>query len=302
MESLKTNPAEKRFGPILFVRGQNQGRYPNCHSLYLEAGTRVIIDPASDRERLAALRDGPGVDAAWLTHYHEDHFMHLDLFRDQELWMSAEDAPVLESLEALFEYYGLTGERERTYWTPVMKEMFNFLPRRTDRFLAEGEKLNLGGLMVEVLATPGHTRGHLSFYFPEEGVLFLGDYDLTPFGPWYGDVGSSLEETIVSVNRLRRRPARVWLSSHEQGLFEFEPGDLWDRYLSVIGEREARLLEFLREPRTMGQIVEARLVYGRKREPPEYFDFAEKAIMGKHLERLIGRGEVVRAGDLYRPA
>ena len=45
---------ERRFGPITFLPGPNRGKYPFCHSLYVEAERRVVIDPASDRTRLAS--------------------------------------------------------------------------------------------------------------------------------------------------------------------------------------------------------------------------------------------------------
>ncbi len=43
--------------------------------------------------------------------------------------------------------------------------------------------------------------------YPDNDILFLGDYDLTPFGPWYGDVESSIEQTISSINMLQQIPA-----------------------------------------------------------------------------------------------
>lgn len=63
--------------------------------------------------------------------------------------------------------------------------------------------LDLGSLKVKLVATPGHTPGHLSFFFPDEESLFLGDYDLTTFGPWYGDVYSGIEQTITSIRKLK---------------------------------------------------------------------------------------------------
>ena len=46
-----------------------------------------------------------------------------------------------------------------------------------DRFesLADGQVLELAGMRMEVLHTPGHTPGHCCFHLPAEGVLFSGD-------------------------------------------------------------------------------------------------------------------------------
>jgi glyoxylase-like metal-dependent hydrolase (beta-lactamase superfamily II) len=290
----------KTWGPVQFIAGPNSGKYPYCHSLYIQGERKVIIDPASDREQLQALLEGPGVDLVWLSHVHEDHFMHLDLFDDQELWVGAPDAPALGDLEVFLDFYGVLGESERGFWKEIMVKQFNYRPRTVTKTFVDGEVIDLGGVTVEVMATPGHTQGHFSFYFREPELLFLGDYDLTRFGPWYGDRFSDLDLTIASVNRLRQCPARVWVAAHEQGVFETEPGPLWDQYLGAIDEREAKLLALLEQPRTMEEIIEARILYKKKREPKEFYDFGERGHMIKHLERLMNQGRVALDGETYR--
>ena len=220
--------AELRWGPVVFIQGERNGKYPYCHSVYLETDKKVVIDPASDRERLKVLRDGPGVDVVWLTHAHEDHFMHMDLFQDQEVWVGEADAPPLRDLETFIDYYGMTDPAEREFWKKAMIDEFNYQPRSEIGVFKGTETVDLGGLTVEIIPTPGHTAGHLAFYFQEPQVLFMGDYDLTRFGPWYGDVGSDVDQTVESIRRLREVPAKVWLACHEQGVFTEPPGELWD--------------------------------------------------------------------------
>jgi glyoxylase-like metal-dependent hydrolase (beta-lactamase superfamily II) len=47
--------------------------------------------------------------------------------------------------------------------------------------LVDGERIDLGGMTLETIHTPGHTPGHLSFLVPEHGLLFSADVDLAPF-------------------------------------------------------------------------------------------------------------------------
>lgn len=289
---------EHHFGPVWFIPGEKGGKYPFCHSVYLE-GAGVLIDPSSSRERLLQLREDPGVNEVWLTHWHEDHLMHLDLFDDLPLSIAAEDAPPLADLDQFMDAYGMDGQEERGYWKKVLKEQFHFRPRKPARLLRDGETIALDGLTVEVVATPGHTPGHMSFLFREAGVLLLGDYDLTPFGPWYGDVGSSIEGTMASVGLLRNIPAMVRLASHERGVFAEEPGACWDNYIQVIHERENKLLARLQEPGTLEDIVSAWIVYGKPREPKAFYEFGERAIMGKHLEKLMREGRVTLEENQY---
>jgi len=289
---------ERRFGPVRFIPGENNGKYPFCHSLFVE-GAGVLIDPASDRKRLIRLREESGVKAVWLTHWHEDHFMHLDLFDDLPLYIAEQDAPMLSDIELFLNGYGIEEEDHRQYWREIVIDQFHFKPRDPAGFLRDGQLIKLEGVTVEVIHTPGHTPGHLAFYFQEPGVLFLGDYDLTKFGPWYGDRESSIPETVASVRRLRQTPASVWLTCHEAGIFEANPGETWDRYLNVIYEREARLLDFLIEPRTLKEIVNAWIVYRKPREPKEFYAFGEQAIMTKHLESLMTRSLIIKNEGRY---
>jgi len=290
---------ERHFGPVRFIPGVGHGRYPACHSVYIE-GAGVLIDPASDRDRLQRLRDEEGVSAVWLSHWHEDHIAHLDLFEDKPLLMAAADAPPLADLETFLDWYDMDHDQYREAWRGIMLKNFHYRPRRPTGFLEAGQVLDVGGVTVEIMAAPGHTPGSLSFLFREPRVLFLVDYDLTSFGPWYGDRYSSIDTTIETVHRLRRVPALVWLTGHETGVFEQDPGELWDQYLAVIDTRQTRLEEFLAEPRTMDQIVQAWIVYGRPREPKDFYWFAEKAIIGKHLQRLDERGRLELDGERYR--
>ena len=294
----RTIVEERHFGAVWFIPGENKGKYPFCHSVYID-GAGILIDPASDRKRLEEIRDRYGVKAVWLSHWHEDHFTHLDLFEDVPLWISHADAPPLSDLEVLLDWYGLHDCEQREYWRQVIIHQFRFRPRRPYGFLRNGDTIRLDTLTVDVIASPGHTPGHTAFFFREPAALFLGDYDLTRFGPWYGDTYSSIEETISSIERLKKIPAHVWLTGHETGIFEQPPKELWNQYEQVIYEREGRLLKALDSPKSLDDIVNLYLVYGRSREPRAFFEFGERALMKKHLEFLARRGMVQFKNGCY---
>jgi glyoxylase-like metal-dependent hydrolase (beta-lactamase superfamily II) len=289
---------EQNFGPVRFIPAPGKGRYPYCHSVYIEEAG-VLIDPGSDRERLQELKDRGAVRQIWLTHWHEDHSTHLDLFPDVPLWIGEHDAPPLSDLELMLDWYGMSVPAECDFFRASLLEQFHFRPRTADRLLKDGEVIDLGCVTVEVINAPGHTPGHLALYFREPQLLLLGDVDLTPFGPWYGDRDSSIEQTIATVEKLRNIPAKVWLASHETGIFTENPGALWDDYLQVIQRRENQLREFLKSGHTLEEIVNAWIVYGKEREPRDFFAFGERANIQKHLDRLVNSGEVVVTGGVF---
>ena len=192
-------------------------------------------------------------------------------------------------------------ESERQLWRKFMTDSFNYRPRKVHRTFNGRETIDLGGVIMETIPTPGHTIGHTSFFFPEQGVLFLGDYDLTAFGPYYGDKGATIETVIESVNLLRKVPATVWVASHEQGLYLSDPGDAWDRFLGVIDERDAKLLDLLSEPRTMADIIQARIIYKKNASPRNSSTTASAPLCPKHPGPVhFSRHGPLRTEDTYR--
>lgn len=290
---------EIRFGPVRFIPGENRGRYPFCHSVYIE-GAGILIDPASNRKSLAHLRATEPVNMVWLSHWHEDHCTYLDLFDEKDLLISRQDAPPLSDISVLLDWYGIENDKERGYWMTVLKEFFCFKPRTPSGFLEHGEVREFDTSTVEIIPAPGHTPGHLAFFFREQGVIFMGDYDLTSFGPWYGDRDSSIAETISSIRRLKHIPARIWLTGHDTGVFENPPNELWDQYEGVIYKREQKLLDALKTPRTMEDLLSLWIMYGRPREPKAFFEFGERALVKKHLEYLVQKAEVIVEDNYYR--
>ncbi|MDQ5985281.1 MAG: Hydroxyacylglutathione hydrolase [Syntrophus sp. SKADARSKE-3] len=289
--------SENHLGPVWFLPGDNRGRYPFCHSLFLpESG--ILIDPGSNRERLKQLKHEGSVKAVWLSHWHEDHFKDLDLFDHLPLFISQADALPLSGIEHLLAGYDI--ETEFPYWQKVMIEQFHFRPRTPAGCLEGGQTICLDGLTIDLIPAPGHTPGHLAFYFREPEILFLADYDLTPFGPWYGDHSSSIDDTISSLRRLKGLPAKIWITSHERGIFDALPLEKWQAYEGVIYERENRLLSALAEPLTLNEICNQWIVYGKPREPLEFFESCERALMKKHLERLMKQEKISLDNGRYR--
>ena len=291
---------EVRFGRLLFLPGPNRGKYPHCHSLLIDDEVQAIVDPASDEERLKQLAGEKKITVVIHSHWHEDHFWYTDLFAGAKLWVPDADLTPYLGLDHLLHWYGFDDPGHAEEWRQLMIYQFRYRPRHPDRTYGDGEVFRFGATRTEVVHTPGHTPGHSCLFFPEEELLFLGDLDLSRFGPWYGDTYSDLDATVASVAKVRKIKARYYVTSHEQGLFVAPIDDLFDRYLAVVEEREQKLREFLREPRTKEEIIAARIVYGRPREPKNFYDFGEWALMKKHLERMAKRGEAKEEAGKWR--
>jgi len=72
-------------------------------------------------------------------------------------------------------------------------------------------------------------------------------------------------------------------------------------HLSCGGPHNSKITDKDLTPyaRTMGEIVEACIIYGRPREPKAFFELGEQGLMKKHLDRLMRLGKVFKEGDRY---
>jgi glyoxylase-like metal-dependent hydrolase (beta-lactamase superfamily II) len=285
-----------RHGRIGLIKG---GKYPHCHTLVVDDEKRAIMDASSDRERLLAFHAERELDILVTSHAHEDHTLYNSLFDRAPLWVHELDALPFSDIRSLTGQYGLS-EEEALLWEDFLVRECNYVPRVPDRLLRDDDILVFGHTHAQVIHTPGHTPGHCCFLFPDEGVLFLADYDLVKAGPYYGDMHSDLGDTISSLQRLAAIPAEVYLTAHGTGVFEASP-DLITDYLGIIFQREARLLDLLADgPKTLDEITAACIIYGRPKALGAWdLSLSERIMMRKHLQRLMERGGVSERDGRY---
>ena len=297
---------DRQIGPVTVLFGYERGKYPYGNSMLIQ-GNRLtaIVDPClgvvARRDRL------PDVDLVIHSHTHEDHIAGTHLFRDRPWYAHRADALGLESLDGLMTMYGLPSAADEAFRQQVETDFFYPHGGEVQPF-DEGHLFDLGGVTVRVIHTPGHTRGHCCMQIDWEGnetgsFVYLGDIELTGFGPYYGDAWSDLGDFETSIERLRGIDAHWWLTFHHKGLIEGRDRflDMLDRFAAMIDDRENRLLEFLQIPRSLEEIVAHRFVY-RPGQTGVFIDSVERRSMGMHLDRLLEARRVRQLGDRYQIA
>jgi hydroxyacylglutathione hydrolase len=279
---------------VIALTGTDKGRYPHGTSL-LVSGTEetVLIDPSlsvSQRGGVPAER----VDRMLVSHAHEDHMAGCHHFPDAALLSHTEDVDALRSLRSFLDVYGMDSNVEET-WAEQLVRDFNYVARDDASGFVDGQTFDVGGgLRIEVIHLPGHSRGHSAFLVEPEGVLYVADIDLTAFGPYYGDHWSDLEDFERSLERVQEIEARWYVTFHHKGIVEGQQEfrKQVQTFRSVIDTREARLVEFLREPHTLDEIVAHRFIY-RPGDVVLWADTVERRSMSMHLDRLIRTGAVM---------
>ena len=276
-------------GPLKLIHG---GKYPHCHTLFVDGAQSTLIDAASKKEVLNAIHRKNPIRILINSHGHEDHFIYNHLFPDAQLWVHEADAHTFINIDALIDGYDPTPS-ERKRWQKFITEKCHYEAREPNRLLQDGDELILGDTCCRVIHTPGHTPGHCAFHFLEERVLYTSDLDLVRAGPYYGDVHSSIEQTLDSLERLAAIDVDVYLTSHGRGVYEGNP-DLMRRYADVIYQREEKLLDFLADgPKTLEEITSHGIIYGPPRVVSGWdLSVSERAMMNKHLAWLERKGKV----------
>jgi hydroxyacylglutathione hydrolase len=285
-------------GPIKFIRG---GRYPFCHSVLIDDRVRGVIDASSSETELQDFLSRGKVDSLITSHGHEDHLIFNGLFEQSRFCLHPLDEPQFADVDNLISSFGVTDDAQREAWRVFLQTECRYIPRRPDLFLRDGMVLEFGDVRIEVIHTPGHTRGHCAFHFIQEKILFTADLDLVKAGPFYGDPTSDIEDTIHSLERLKTYRVETYLTSHGKGIYDGDPAQI-DRYLGMIEVREERLIESLRRgSKTLEQIVQEGIIYGKKSVSAGPWDLShsERMMMIKHLARLMERSSVQRDGEVY---
>src|SRR5919201_455804 len=137
----------------------------NCFVLRRDgAKEALIVDPGDEAPRILHAVDELGlkVEGILVTHCHFDHVGAV--------------APVAEATGAPV----YVSEIEK----PVLADIMSYVPfagfgpyesYEADHTLKGGEQLSLAGFEIDVLFTPGHSPGHLTFSVPAEHAIFSGD-------------------------------------------------------------------------------------------------------------------------------
>jgi glyoxylase-like metal-dependent hydrolase (beta-lactamase superfamily II) len=138
----------------------------------------VVIDAPHDAAAIAGQVNGRTVRAILLTHAHDDHIRAVaDL-------AAAVGAPIH------------LHEADRELWDMV------FPAARPDRWITDGDTLDVAGVTLTALHTPGHSPGAVCYHLPEMGTVFTGD-TLFQGGP--GATGRSFSDFPTIVESIRTR-------------------------------------------------------------------------------------------------
>ncbi|MGC5698871.1 MBL fold metallo-hydrolase [Pseudomonas sp. NFXW11] len=281
------------FGRVAIFFGARNGKYPDGNQILIRGtDTRAALDTP-----LVANHIGPLFDSSELVvlgHAHEDHMAGLHRVPQAKVYVHQADLAAARSWQGLQASFGIADKDRAAQMLDKLQREFFYTPRPDALGYEDGACWELGGSSIRALHLPGHTAGHTALLVEPEGVLFIGDIDLTGFGPYYADASSSLGDFRRSLERLAQIPARVWVTSHHRGVYTDRQRflDHLAIFAGKIDEREQRLLNWLQDqPLNLAQLVQRRLLYPQGFSGP-WVEDAETRTLNQHLDELLAQGRV----------
>lgn len=140
----------------------------NCRVIWDSSDKNaVVVDPGGDVAKVEQVlsREGLVCKEIWLTHSHFDHcggVAELKQKTNAPLYASLVEKEMRGRVEDIAVMWGLDNAGMRNCPEP-------------EHLLKEGDILSLGSHRVDVFDTPGHSPGHVVFYFKDQNLLICGD-------------------------------------------------------------------------------------------------------------------------------
>ena len=199
---------------------------------------RLLIDGgfglASLREHVPELAGKPVIAVA--SHSHCDHIGSLHEFADCRIHAAEADIlrnPTVENTVA--KGYMTNAMFEGAQPKSFDPDRIGFQPVEPAQLLSDGDSIDLGDRVFEILHIPGHSPGSIGLFEQATGILFSGDVvhsgsnGIGRFHLYH----SNLDDWLTSVERLRRLPVATVHAGHFASFGR-------ERYLAILGEYLAR--------------------------------------------------------------
>lgn len=157
--------------PAYIVRGEEK-------ALMIDSGVNHL-GPSYRADIRRMFGEGGGPDYLFLTHSHYDHVGSADYLKKRVagLRIGAHErvAALVKKQTALDTMNRLSNTHDELLRHNPSGEDVTLQPFDIDILLAQGDRIDLGGLTCAVYEVPGHTRDSLAYFLPETGTLFPGD-------------------------------------------------------------------------------------------------------------------------------
>lgn len=163
----------------------------NCYIAYGEKEQGAfVVDPGDEARRIydVACNEGVSIEAILITHGHFDHIggiSELKKLSGAKIYMHKSDVEKIDDMNKNFSWF--VGRNTVAHFEP-------------DVLLSGGEELDLCGMKIKVMATPGHSDGEICYIANDS--IFCGDAVFRESFGRYDNYDGSLAKTVESFRKI----------------------------------------------------------------------------------------------------
>lgn len=294
----------EKIGAVTIVRGENNSKFPYSTSLLIEGNqSSTLIDCGVGKNVVQNIKDHYHVSRIYLTHYHKDHVSNIPLFPEAQILINTLDINKMNDPYELYKANGTYACRGKKDGERLVQEDFfheensvnskwRALMGKMDATYAYDTEIDVEGTRMMMLHSPGHTDSNCFPYFPEHGVLLVGDIDLSSFGPWYNSSDSDRDAFITSAERTLETDAEYFVTSHHKGVFRRkEYKERLEAFLDIIKRRDEVTKDKIEQGVSPEELIHQSIFFLSKslEKYPDLMD-EEKLGIAKHIVYLIQQG------------
>lgn len=290
-----------RIGDVEFIWAKNSKEFLFANSIFIRGKPSFLVDPSATFTYLDRLSSAHEVDIVLNTHYHGDHRSLNSLFKDVIFASHEKDAPAIRDYQTYDKWCDDNPSSPYAIWRKGVFEEYHITDCPVSQLYTGDELIETDTTQIQLVHIPGHTPGHLALHFKNIRCLYLSDIDLTPYGPWYANVVSHIEDFKASVEKVKKIEADYYVSSHGERIYTPEKfHERIDRFARHFSERDEKILELLKTgPKTIDELGSEGIVYRRAALVDPLKAYFQYLMILKHLTSFIEKGVVGQDGEVY---
>lgn len=298
---IKQTEYGSQIGDVEFIWARNSKEFLFANSVLIKGKPSIIIDPSAIFTYIENLALSHSVEMVINTHFHGDHRSLNGLFKNVIYAAHELDAPAIRDYKIYEKYADADSSSFYAKWLKQVFQKYHIIDCPVSQLYKGNEIIETDTTQVQLVHTPGHTPGHLAFHFKNINTLFLGDIDLTPYGPWYANVVSDIDDFISTVEKIKKIDADYYITSHGERIYDPEIfQEKMERFGQSFIKRDEKILELLKSgPKELIEIAGEGVIYRKGALTDPLKAYFQWQMLQKHLDRLIKKGMVRKENEKY---
>lgn len=298
---IKQTEHGSQIGDVEFIWARNSKEFLFANSILIKGSPSILVDPSATFTYIDRLAQSHSINIILNTHYHADHRSLNGLFKKVIFASHEKDAPAIRNHVTYEEFADTDQNSFYSEWRHQFFKQYQIQDCPVSQLYKGNETIETDTIQIQLIHIPGHTPGHMALFFKNIRTLFLSDIDLTPYGPWYANVVSDIDQFIASVEKMKKIEADYYITSHGERIYSPEKfQEKINQFYQCFQDRDSKILDSLKSgPKEAAEIASQAIVYRQASLMDPLKAYFQWQMVLKHLDRLVKQGLIQKEGTRF---